>query len=547
MNRLERVRELLRLPRPDETWGLEKLRAYLLDISLLVAASLGGIVYLVNLVASLGSRSLFLALLYTLIYGAVVILAVLRSIPYSTRALGLVVIPYLAGVLSSLSFAFMGDGRVWMAAAVLFAILLLGTWAGLAAALATGGTLLAIGLLMSQGWILTPDVSQMAIPANLGTWGSTTAAYFLIAVILAVTVSTLLAGMQRSLRRQEQIAAHLEEEQADMALSARDLERRVAQLRATAEIARIISGQLETEALLTQAVELVCQRFGLYYVGVFLVDEQGQNAALRAATGEAGQKMLAERHRLVIGGTTMIGQAVAMRKARIAQDTSLEPMRLSSSHLPLTRSELALPLTAGERVIGALTVQSEQPNAFDEDDIAILQGMADALASALENARLFNELQSSLREIQALNRQYIAAAWSAQVESAGDLSYTFENEQAPAGGDPVPLEVPLKLRDQVIGSLVLEGSPRAWTLEDQAVLQAVAAQAAQALDNARLLAQTQHQAQQEQLVSTINTRLRETLDIDTILRTAASELYRAFDLQDITIRLTAENGQEAQR
>ncbi len=182
-----------------------------------------------------------------------------------------------------------------------------------------------------------------------------------------------------------------------------ELERRSVQLRTAIEVSRAASSVLETEELIWQVVELIRERFDFYYVGLFMVDESGEWtgepgrwAVLRAGTGEAGRIMLERGHKLEIGGNSMIGQCVANMKARIALDVGEEAVRFDNPLLPETRSEMALPLAARGQVIGALTVQDSREAAFSEEDVAILQAMADQLAVAIENARLFEQTQDAL-------------------------------------------------------------------------------------------------------------------------------------------------------
>ncbi len=177
---------------------------------------------------------------------------------------------------------------------------------------------------------------------------------------------------------------------------------RAIQLQTAAEIARHATTILDVETLLTQSVELICERFDLYYVGIFLLDPTGQWAVLRAGSGEAGRKMLEAGHRLEVGGPSMIGSCVARGEARIALDVGKEAVRFDNPLLPETHSEMALPLISRGRVIGAMTIQSTQPAAFSEEDITILQTMADQLANAIENARLHEEQQRRLTELAAL-------------------------------------------------------------------------------------------------------------------------------------------------
>jgi PAS domain S-box-containing protein len=169
------------------------------------------------------------------------------------------------------------------------------------------------------------------------------------------------------------------------------LKHRSTQLQTAAEVSKSITTILDPEELMNQTVNLIQERFGFYYVGLFLVDEAGQYAVLRAGTGKAGRQMLKAGHRLLVGGESMIGWSVAHAQARIALDVGKEAVRFDNPHLPETRSELALPLISHGQCIGALAVQSTEEAAFSEEDIAVLQTMADQLAVAIENARLYAE------------------------------------------------------------------------------------------------------------------------------------------------------------
>jgi len=191
-------------------------------------------------------------------------------------------------------------------------------------------------------------------------------------------------------------------------------ERRAALLHAGAHVSRSITSILDPDALLHRTVDIICIAFGFYYAGVFLIDETGEWAVLRAGRGEAGAAMIAEGHKLRVGGQSMVGAATAHNKALIALDVGDEPVHFKNKYLPLTRSEMALPLTVGAgaetRVIGALSVQSEEEAAFSEDDITALQGMADQLAVAIQNARLYSENARLLAQATRRARLLMAAA-----------------------------------------------------------------------------------------------------------------------------------------
>jgi GAF domain-containing protein len=178
-------------------------------------------------------------------------------------------------------------------------------------------------------------------------------------------------------------------------------ERRAGLFKAANEVGHKLATVLDLGTLLPRTVDVICEAYGFYYAGVFLLDAAGNNAVLRAGHGEAGQAMLSASHQLVVGGDSMIGSAIANREARIALDVGEEAVFFKNPHLPDTRSEMALPLIVGNAVLGAVTVQSTEEAAFSEDDITTLQTMADHLAIAIHNAYLVIELE---RTHQALLR-----------------------------------------------------------------------------------------------------------------------------------------------
>lgn len=183
-----------------------------------------------------------------------------------------------------------------------------------------------------------------------------------------------------------------------------DIQRHAKLLKAAASAAKNITTILDPQELLQRTVDIICNEFDFYYAGVFFVDDARQYAVLKAGRGEAGKVMLKEGHKLAIGGNSMIGAAIATREGRIALDVGKEAVFFENPHLPKTRSEMALPLIAGDDVIGALTVQSEQEAAFHDEDIAALQTMADQLAIAIQNSNLHRQAERRSRLLKAANR-----------------------------------------------------------------------------------------------------------------------------------------------
>ena len=187
------------------------------------------------------------------------------------------------------------------------------------------------------------------------------------------------------------------------------VERHATLLNASARVSRSIASILDLNLLLNRTVDIICDEFGFYYAGVFLVDDSGEWAVLKAGRGDAGRSMIAEKHKLHIGGNSMIGAAIEGRAGRIALDVGQEAVFFRNPYLPKTRSEMALPLIAGDEIIGALTVQSEVEAAFKDEDIAALQTMADQLGVAISNAKLHRQNHELLRQAERRARLLHAA------------------------------------------------------------------------------------------------------------------------------------------
>lgn len=176
------------------------------------------------------------------------------------------------------------------------------------------------------------------------------------------------------------------------------------QLQTAAEVSAAANSILDLDKLLERSVSLINERFSLYYTGIFLNDAATNQAVLQAATGEAGKIQLEKGHKLTIGGRSLIGGATSDGRSRITQDVTKDEEWQPNVHLPDTRSELALPLRVRGNIIGALTVQSTEPNAFTPELVSILQTMSDQLAIAIGNSRLLEAAESRVHRQRVLNQ-----------------------------------------------------------------------------------------------------------------------------------------------
>lgn len=431
--------------------------------------------------------------------------------------------------------------------------ILIGAKAGYLSALLSAVAYFAIGFYQNRGGIPTAIPPETSLLADV-------AALFFGLIVMAAFTQIYTGQLRQALMNEQALSAALKVREqnleAEVQRRTRSLERRATLIRTSAEISSHIASIRDPQVLLESTVELLRERFNLYYVGIFLLDERGEFAILRAGSGEAGKLMLAERYRLAVGGKSMIGWATANRRPRIALDVGEEKVRFANPYLPLTRSELAIPMLSREKVVGAITVQSDQPHAFDENDIIAFQGIADALTIALENARLLEESRRTLRELERLYGQRAQEAWRERIARTG-VAYRYTG----VGVEPAPLSairrgegdtdesrqltVPISLRGQTIGTIVLRRAPdlEPWLPEEADLAQEIGSQIGLALESARLLDETRRRAARDRMLTEITTQVRETLDLETMLRTAAEKMREALGLPEMVIRLTMKDAE----
>ncbi len=371
---------------------------------------------------------------------------------------------------------------------------------------------------------------------------------------LAQAFQAMLAEIQNLIASLEQ---HVQERTQDLAL-------RSTYLQAAAEIGSILTSTLDLNVLEQRTVELIRERFNLYYVGLFELDGSGEWAHLRAGTGEAGRRMLERGHRIKVG-QGMIGWAIQHAQPRIAQKAELDEVRLRTPELPNTRSEAALPLRSRDRVLGALSIQSDQPDAFNPDTLAIFQVLADQIAAALDNARLFSENQETLQGLQRLYAERTGLEWQSTFRRLDQMlafrsdGYTVRAippalsepaRQALHSGQPILTDdprsalgdhliyVPIRVRGVPLGVLrTYKPADRGpWTEDEITALTNICEQIGLALDTARLFHETQRRAAKEHTIREISARIGETIEISEIMQIAVEELGRALGDAEITLQ-----------
>jgi GAF domain-containing protein len=515
------------------------LRERILQMILLIFAFLGLPAVTLASADYLQQQSYLFPAVYFGVYLLFVLMLLYREIPYRVRGYTMVSVVYMLAVSELFESGQLGEVRMFLIAFVTLTAVLF-SYRNVIAAIALG--LLTI---MSAGFYasVTPQPIGAMAGLNTGTgWATSSAVFLMIATTIAGSIAMIISGLEKNLLRQAVLTRSLEQERMNLEDRIRerteDMTRRIVQLRTAADISRTISELSSPDELLQQVADIVKERFRLYYVGVFLLDTRREFAVLKAGTGQAGKQMVASGHQLPVRGNSMIGWSISNRLPRVAMDTGSEAVRFNNPLLPLTRSELALPIIVHDEILGAISVQSEKSNAFDENDIAILQSIADSLAVARENDRLYNETRRSLEEIRALNREYLQRAWAETSESYGELTYTFENATLAGKDQPgKTVQVPLVVRDEVIGYIELEMDHELLSEDDLSFVENVTTQTAIALENARLLHETERRAIQERKLNELASRFSKALSIEEILRAAALEFGQLPTVTEVSIQV----------
>ena len=343
---------------------------------------------------------------------------------------------------------------------------------------------------------------------------------------------------------QMNLEKRVSERTAELEIANKRNERRNAQFELIARVARTISTTQTMDALLPQIAGTISEQFGFYHVGIFLLDTYREYAILVAANSEGGQKMLARKHRLLVGGPGIVGFVTNAGQPRVALDVGLDAAFFNNPDLPDTHSEIALPLRIGTEIIGALDVQSIETDAFSQEDVNTLSTLADQVGIAIQNARSYQQSLEALAQAEAASTQMTSQQWKRFFADQPIEEYYFDGIDAkdmkPSDRKPAhnSLAIPLTLRGTRIGTLKLNASDpnRTWTEDEIAIAQATAERAALAVESARLLQDAQKRAAKERTIGDISAKIGGLVNIENILQTAIQELGNTMPNTDIAIQ-----------
>ncbi len=326
---------------------------------------------------------------------------------------------------------------------------------------------------------------------------------FPVSMVTLGAFNLLFAWHRESLQRlrlDELRASQKELERANQELqqAQREVHARFAELRLAADVGRTVSQVSNLDEMLSDAVERIRHRFDLYYVQVYLVNPAQTTLVLQAGTGEVGKQLLARAHRLPLDANSINGRAALEKRSIVVPDTAASPTFKPNPLLPDTRSEMAVPLMVGERVVGVLDMQSAQPNALNPDALPAFEALAGQLAIAIQNANLLAEAERARAEAEKYARRLARENWQEYLDAihapeqigfvfeAGQFKALTEETDTPAAEER-GLSAPVTIAGEPIGELIVETAEQQQTPLAAELVNSVARQVAQQIENLRLL------------------------------------------------------------
>jgi GAF domain-containing protein len=338
----------------------------------------------------------------------------------------------------------------------------------------------------------------------------------------------------------------------------RELESQTNRLRLTAQIARDAASVRDVNSLLNRATALILERFNLYHTAIFLLDPQREYAILTASPTEAGRQMIAENYKLHMGEQNIIVDVATTGEPV----TMLEGTQISHELLPNTRSEMALPLKVEGNLIGVLDVQSDKPRAFTQDDVAIMQILADQLATAIDRTLLLDRVEQNLSELEQAYGQFTRESWNRfENRTLGLTGYRFDNvriqpiKEIPAHGDEAIqsgktvfydngaklqekslVAIPINLRGKTIGVVTVQ-LKEGYSQTTVSTLEAAIERLAASLESARLYEEARMRADRELSISRVTTAISASTEYEQILQTTVREIGNLLSDTEVAIQI----------
>jgi len=425
--------------------------------------------------------------------------------------------------------------------ATTFAAIFLGKKAGLGFAIASTLIWSAAGYLFISSRIPQPELEEFTI----GIWSGTTITYLIAGIGIVLSISALLSNLSQTVNESSSLAKKSEAQNKQLEMQQELLERRSNALEASANISRKLALLLAHKDIVKQMPNLLRSEFEFNSTAVFLLNVDNV-LLLESSNGWNEQAYPASDYRLsldedIVGLAVMKKEAYANTKTEIGLQAALSE----------TRSYVAIPLRGKEKVIGALVLQCAVPDAFGEEMVSVLQILADQIALLLENANLLIQKESALEAERHAYGEITEAAWISFLGSKGYGTYQRDNKGLsvlPAKpfihSDEKEIEsehLPIKIRGKVIGHVnARKPKNRAWTASEKELLHILIARLETAMEGARLYQDAQERAAEDRIISEASARMRESMDIESVLATAANELRDVLNAAEADVWISPE-------
>ncbi len=487
-----------------------------------------------------------------LFVGLYIVLFLITALPatYAIRSYTFLAILFIVGLNIVLSWGPWVDSSVFFLTFIVMASLLFDNRADIAAIVLSAVTYITIATLQQTGIYqinaLNPATGESISAIN---WVVYSIDLLLPGIVLAAAINKLKQEFVKVIQKRQEIFEAVVKDRTTLEekVSERtnELEIKTEQMHASAVVAREVAEIENVTDLMDTLPRLAAEQFGYYHIGLYLLDENKKTAFLQASSSAIGKELVGQGFHIEPDRRNPFYIVVDQKHFHIISDANSESFT-ADANFPRTRSRMTLPLTTRGKAIGILDVHSDQPNAFSSQNAEVMQILADLAAISIDNVRLLNETKSLANQLDASISFQARETWS-KLTSRHTPAYQY----TPAGVRPIfhpktensedDLTMPLILHGQNIGAVKLrrKGIVTGWSERERVLIEKIAEQVALALENSRLVDEAQKNALRDKMIAAFSSHVRETLDIESVARTAAAELRKIFDLKEAEISIGA--------
>ncbi|MBC7878444.1 MAG: GAF domain-containing protein [Anaerolineales bacterium] len=496
--------------------------------------------------ATSGERISFISL-----YAVLVAVTILPA-PYRIRAVILLAANFAIGMYTILNWGVWSDGSLFLLVTVVLSSLLFSRRIDI---IVFGINIIAILTIATlQQLEIFSLINARAPTIEFKDWAFFLIDFSIAGILIVVAIGQFKEEFTRVIQEMQSTFNTLTSERTQLEdrvhQRTEELEMQTKQLRTSTSVARIVAEIQNISELMETVTKLISEKFEYYHVGLYILDEYKKTAFLQAASSAIGKQLVGQGFRIEPDRRNAINTVVEQNRPYISSDGNANFVR--DVNFPITRSRMTLPLAVRGNVIGILDIHSDQTQAFNMQDAEILQTLSDLVAISFDNVRLLNETKNLVNQLEINTSFQTREIWS-KLTSRRKSAYQY----TPAGVRPVfstdkqdgedGLRIPLILYGQNIGTIKLKrkGDAKEWSERERTLVEKIADQVALALENSRLVDEAQKGALRDQMIANISNRVRETLDVESVVRTAATELRRVFDLKEAEISIGSPQAEAA--